>query len=183
VQILGGAGYCKDFPVEQFFRESRIHPIHEGTTGIHGLDLLGRKITMKDRRAFALFLAEIERTVDNALEVEELMDYGYALQDASDKLQVVTEHLLGIAQQGETEKFMADATLFLEMTGIVAIAWTWLKQGIIIQQKLTEDDFYQGKMMTLRYFFQYELPKIEGLTIRLQSNDFTTVEMQEGWFE
>jgi butyryl-CoA dehydrogenase len=200
VQILGGAGYCKDFPVEQFFRESRIHPIHEGTTAIHGLDLLGRKITMKDRRAFALFLSEIVKTVDFALETEALMDYGYALQDASDKLQVVAEHLLGIAQAGEIEKGMADATLFLEMTSIVAIAWQWLKQGIAIavhssqtidDSKTTTmdnglstiDSFYQGKMMTLRYFYQYELPKIEGLVKRLQSNDFTTVEMQEGWFE
>jgi alkylation response protein AidB-like acyl-CoA dehydrogenase len=193
VQILGGAGYCKDFPVEQFFRESRIHPIHEGTTGIHGLDLLGRKISMKNGKAFQLFLGEINDTIDKALIINGLQDFAQSLQEASAQLQKVTQHLFGIAQQGETEKFMADATLFLEMTGIIAIAWQWLKQGVAIlvhspqstdhSETTSMDSFYQGKMMTLRYFFQYELPKIEGLATRLKSNDFTTVEMQEGWFE
>ena len=68
IQILGGYGYCEDYPLEQLYRDMRIHPIHEGTTGIHGLDMLGRKVRMREGRLFSLFLEEAGAAVTEARE-------------------------------------------------------------------------------------------------------------------
>jgi hypothetical protein len=104
------------------------------------------------------------------------------------RLQAVTQHLLKVAQNHGSEHFLADATLYLEFFGIIAIAWQWLLQGIAVQKTLkndskkTELNFYLGKMHTLRYFYSYELPKTLGLAQRLQSGDGLTVEMESAFF-
>lgn len=191
VQILGGAGYTTDFPVEQFYREARIHPIHEGTTGIHGLDLLGRKVTMQQGRAVQLLMAEIQSALISAGHFPELVPMADQLTAALSVLDDVTKHLLGLAPT-DTEAFLADATLYLDLFGIITVAWQWLRQATVAtaacQQaelsRIENDDldFYQGKRMAARYFFAYELVKIDGLAKRLRSNDRVTVEMQTDWF-
>lgn len=186
VQILGGAGYTTDFPVEQFYREARIHPIHEGTTGIHGLDLLGRKVTMQGGKTVQLLMAEIQTALADARQHAELLPLTDQLTAALGKLDAVTRHLLSLAPT-DTEAFLADATLYLELFGIVTIAWQWLRQATVAQTKLsssTGDDanFYHGKLMAARYFYEYELVKIHSLARRLQSGDRVTVEMKSEWF-
>jgi len=188
VQVLGGAGYTTDFTVEQFYREARIHPIHEGTTAIHGIDLLGRKITINNGKATQIFFEEVNKTMVKASENgEDLQPFVEKLQKALSKAQQATGYLLGLAGKGETEKFLADATLYLEMFGIITIAWQWLNQGIVAREKLNEaheadQSFYQGKMATMRYFYEYELVKVDSLVKRLQSTDSVTIEMQSDWF-
>ncbi len=188
LQCFGGSGYCDDYPLEQYYRDARIHPIHEGTTGIHGMDLLGRKVTIQNGRAFSLFVDELQDAISKAREIPALGKYAQSLEGALEKLQNVTHHLLSLAQAEGLEPFLADATLYLEMFGIITIAWQWLLQGISVQKALGSDcrksdvDFYQGKMYTLRYFFGYELPKIKGLIERLMDDDRLTVEMDAGFF-
>ncbi len=187
VQVLGGAGYTTDFTVEQYYREARIHPIHEGTTGIHGLDLLGRKITIHNGKAAQIFFEEVSKTITKASENEDLKPFVEKLQKALGKAQQATGHLLGLAGKGETEKFLADATLYLEMFGIITIAWQWLSQGIVATEKLNDaheadQNFYQGKLATMRYFYEYELVKVDSLVKRLQSTDSVTIDMQNDWF-
>lgn len=188
VQILGGYGYCDEFPLEQFYRDARIHPIHEGTTGIQGITLLGRNVTMKNGKAIKLFLGEVQTTIKKAEEVPELKSYAQELKEALDKLTKVTLHLIGIAQSKGPDVFLADSTLYLEFFGIVSIAWQWLLQALSIQKALNQNpsrieaDFYQGKFYTFRYFFRYELPKIEGLAKRLMDADGLTVEMKDSCF-
>ena len=187
VQILGGAGYTTDFPVEQYYREARIHPIHEGTTGIHGLDLLGRKITMQQGKAAQIFFEEVSKTLTETSSKDELKPLAEQLQKTLGKAQQVTAHLLGLAQKGEIEKYLSDATLYLELFGLITIAWQWLKQAIIAQQNLpnahySDRDFYQGKLMTARYFYEYELIKADSLMKRLLSSDQVTIDMQSEWF-
>jgi alkylation response protein AidB-like acyl-CoA dehydrogenase len=188
LQCLGGSGYCEDYPLEQYFRDARIHPIHEGTTGIQSMDLLGRKVIMKNGQAFLLFLTELEKTVVAASEFTDLKGIAQQLKEASSELQAVTQHLLKVAQNQGAEHFLADATLYLEFFGIIAIAWQWLLQGIAVQKALKNDrkkadeNFYLGKMHTLRYFYSYELPKTLGLAQRLQNGDGLTVEMESAFF-
>lgn len=183
VQILGGAGYCTDFPVEQFYREMRIHTIHEGTTGIHGLDLLGRKIVMGGGIAFRAFTEEVAKTVKKSkLEVTEMAPYAQKLDDVLFRLQNVTMKLSTMAMKEKKEVFLSDATLYLELFGIVAIAWQWLHMANTAQLALEEnpdDEFYQGKVYTMRYYFEYELPKAEGLITRLNSVDNVTLEVKK----
>jgi alkylation response protein AidB-like acyl-CoA dehydrogenase len=187
VQILGGAGYTTDFPVEQFYREARIHPIHEGTTGIHGLDLLGRKVTMQGGKAVQLLAEEIQKTIAEANQIIDLQPLATQLADALIQLNTLTRHLLAIIQT-DTEAALADATLYLELFGIVVIGWQWLRQATVASLALpgtqADDDqnFYQGKLATARYFFEYELVKIHALARRLKSENRVTVTMQSEWF-
>ncbi|SOE23600.1 butyryl-CoA dehydrogenase [Spirosomataceae bacterium TFI 002] len=189
VQILGGAGYTTDFPVEQFYREARIHPIHEGTTGIHGMDLLGRKITIANGQAAMLFFKECGKSIQEAKGFENLKSKAESLENQLQILQKVTNHLLQTAKAGETEKYLADATLFLEMTGIIAIAWQWLTMSIVAQKALNKNEahlddqqFYKGKIATMQYFFDYELVKVDSLSKRLTSADFISLDAEESWF-
>lgn len=190
LQCLGGYGYCDEFPLEQYYRDVRIHPIHEGTTGIQGMDLLGRKVVMKNGKAFLLFLAELEKAVAAGKSSPECADLAASLAEAGETLKEITVSLSGMAMKGEVELFLADATLYLEMFSIIAIAWQWMLQAVAAAgalQKGASDadrDFYQGKLHTCRYFFAYELPKIKGLTARLkESADGLTVKMKPEWFE
>ena len=180
IQIFGGAGYCKDFPVEQYFREMRIHTIHEGTTGIHALDLLGRKIIMGGGIAFRAFTEEVTKVIKKSkLEVTALSSYGTKLDDVLFRLQNITMKLSTKAMKENREIFLADATLYLELFGIVAIGWQWLMQANVAQKGLEsnpEDKFYQSKIHTMRYYFEYELPKSEGLITRLNSSDHVILE-------
>ena len=189
LQCLGGSGYCDDYPLEQYYRDCRIHPIHEGTTGIQGMDLLGRKVIMKDGQAFKLLISEIQEAITAAGEYKALDKYAAELNQALANLQEVTHHLISIAQQQGPEAFLADATLYLEFFSHITIGWQWLLQGIAVQKALDggaqkkDFDFYQGKMFTLRYFFAYELPKTLGLAKRLLDDDRLTVEMQTDFFD
>jgi butyryl-CoA dehydrogenase len=188
LQILGGYGYCDEFPLELFYRDARIHPIHEGTTGIHGLDLLGRKMVMKGGKAAQFYFQEVEQTISQAREVSPLAPYAQLLQEGLEKLQAVTVRLVQLNQEKGPEYFLADATLYLELFGIIAVAWQWLVQALVVQQVLDKDlsedenEFYQGKFRTFLYFFHYELPKIEVSVRRLMEGDGMTVEMKANLF-
>ena len=188
IQCFGGYGYCEDFPVEQLFRDMRIHAIHEGTTGIQGMDLLGRKLVMHEGRAGLLFIEELKGTVAAAGAYPGLLPLADHLDKAQQKLQDVNWHLFGVAGEKGPEAFLADATLFLELFGIVAIAWQWLLQAVKAQAALASDpstaetNFYKGKLYTCRYFFSYELPKIDGLATRLLEANPVTIEMETAFF-
>jgi alkylation response protein AidB-like acyl-CoA dehydrogenase len=186
IQVHGGAGYTTDFPVEQFWRESRIHPIHEGTTGIQGLDLLGRKITQHGGKAVGLLLEEMQATIGAAQAQPGLVPLAGQLAKSVGTLQQVTSHLLGVATQNH-ELFLADATLYLELAGLVVVAWQWLRQATVAQQALfaahpDDRDFYHGKLMAAQYFYEYELVRAPSLAKRLQSPNAVTVDMQDAWF-
>jgi alkylation response protein AidB-like acyl-CoA dehydrogenase len=185
VQILGGAGYTTDFPVEQYYREARIHPIHEGTTGIHGLDLLGRKVLMHDGKALNLLFGEILKSIEEAGEMGSLRPFAEKLEEYTNNSQKVGLKLIPKAGT-DPEAFLADATLFLEYLGILTIAWQWLKQGIAVEKSFAmgreDSGFYNGKITCMRYYFEYELVKMDALGKRLISKDMPTLDMKEEWF-
>ena len=189
IQIHGGYGFCEEFPVEQFYRDTRIHTIHEGTTGIQGIDLLGRKVKMKNGKAYNLFLGEVDKTIKIAEAIPALAGQTAELKKAIENLKVVTKHLLDISAKGDNALFLADGTLYLECFSIIAIAWQWLLQATIADKALkgdvSADDkvFYTSKLYTMKYFFGYELPKIEGLIKRLMNGDGLTVEMPPELFD
>lgn len=189
LQCLGGYGYCDEFPLEQYYRDIRIHPIHEGTTGIQGIDLLGRKVTMREGAAFNAFVEEVGRAIEAARGIEPLRNKVALLMAALKQYQDVTRALVDLGREGQTDVFLADATLYLEYTGILAIAWQWLLQATAAEHALAdcENDadrnFYLGKRVTCQYFFRYELPKSAGLATRLMQADGLTARMDTHWFE
>jgi butyryl-CoA dehydrogenase len=152
------------------------------------MDLLGRKVVMHNGQALMLFISELQATIAAAAEFPELKAPAQQLKDALSSLQEVTKHLLDIAQQKGAEHFLADATLYLELFGIVTVGWQWLLQGIAAQKALGNGvkkkdlNFYHGKMFALRYYFGYEIPRTLGLCERLMQADGLTVEMRTELF-
>lgn len=181
LQIFGGYGYTKEFLAELFFRETRIHTLHEGTTAIHGMDLLGRKVMIKNGMATMLLMQEVMADIDKAQQYEALKPYAGALSEKMIKLQEVTMHLVEVAQTEGPEAYLSDATVYLELFGILVVGWQWIKQGTKVEElkkaqtKNYSADFLQSKEYALQYFFEYEIPKTEGLIIRLKSKNRLTV--------
>jgi len=169
LQCFGGYGYTKEYLAELYFRETRIHTLHEGTTAIHGMDLLGRKITMKGGAAVATLLTEINMCIEEAAQNPITAKAAEDLKTCILKLQKTTGLLLQLAQEKGAENYLANASVYLEAFGIVTIAWQWLKQANIANRLIAENkkqynsDFLQSKIKTMEYFFGYELPKLNGL--------------------
>ncbi|MBB3048254.1 butyryl-CoA dehydrogenase [Litorivivens lipolytica] len=182
IQVLGGHGYINEHPVEMFYRDNRLNPIHEGTTGIQSLDLLARKVPMKNLAGYKACLAEIQKTID-AAQGGELAAEAEQLSAALATLQRTTESLLGAMMEKPIDLALANSVKYLDLFGHVVIAWLWLKQGLIAAAKLEADaNFYQGKLQAMRYFFRYELPLIEVWSKILTDLDGTCYEMQDAWF-
>lgn len=188
LQILGGYGYCDEYPLEQYYRDARIHPIHEGTTGIQAMDLLGRKSVMKNGAAVEAFIAEVEAAVEAGRALQETASYAERLQSALELTREVLSAKMSWAVKGRVNLFLADAVLYLDLFSLTVIAWQWLLQGIVAVQKGKEasgegeSNYLAGKLLTMKYFFHYELPKTRGLAARLLEDDALTVDASSEMF-
>ncbi|HEY5930426.1 MAG TPA: acyl-CoA dehydrogenase, partial [Burkholderiales bacterium] len=189
IQVHGGYGYTREYPVEQFYRDNRLNPIHEGTNGIQAIDLLGRKAGMADGASIQLLAREINDVVREAraCDSEELRRSGEALNEALDRVMDVTRNLLCVTGRGEVDLGLANASVYLDLVGHTILSWIWLQQGLVAVKKAgtaveDEKDFYQGKLQACAWFFRWELPKTRQWHELLASLDRTTLEMQDGWF-
>lgn len=188
IQVLGGHGYINEHPVEMFYRDNRLNPIHEGTYGVQSLDLLARKVPMGGMAGYQACLAEIEKTIVEASKDAAVAGFAKELTDATQTLKNTTEVLLGAMAEKNIDLVLANSVKYLELFGNVVVAWIWLKQGIVASKALAgnphEEDqkFYQGKLQALKYFYRFELPEINVWSKILCDLDDTTYEMQEDWF-
>ena len=168
LQVLGGYGYCSDFILQQYYRDIRISSIYEGTTGIQSQDLLGRKITMDKGKGLALLSAEILSTIEVATGYQALQPYAKILNEKLQLTQKVLDKLMPHAMKGDFEKYLADASIFMEFFSLVIMGWTWLDIAMNAQENLQKsslkfpENFYIGKIETMKYFYSYELPKTSG---------------------
>lgn len=169
LQILGGYGFCTDFVLQQYIRDIRISAIYEGTTGIQSQDLLGRKMTMGNGEGAKLLMDEIMVTIQAASQIDALQPYATVLNEKLQLTVKIFENLMPFAMKGDYERFLADASIFMEFFSLVIIGWSWLEIGLNAKQaqitgKATySDDFYESKLATLEYFYAYEIPKTSGL--------------------
>ncbi|MBR9812314.1 acyl-CoA dehydrogenase [bacterium] len=180
IQVLGGYGYTRDYPVERYYRDNRLNPIHEGTHGIQGLDLLGRKVLLENGAAFKLLVREVFHTAKIVMLDDALAAEARALTDALGHVGRVTKLLASELAAGRAERALANATLYLDTLGHVVIAWLWLKQAAIARPAMNhatdaDRDFYAGKIAACRYFFRYELPKVPMNVALLERLDETTL--------
>jgi butyryl-CoA dehydrogenase len=181
IQIHGGYGYTREYPVEQFYRDNRLNPIHEGTHGIQALDLLGRKAVMNGGAAMKLFAREAAKTVAEAQSDPALAPYANELQSAMNEV-VTTLQALAPTLAANPTLALANAVLFLEAFGHTVIAWIWLRQAVAAQRGLqtaiaADTDFYRGKLAACRWFYRWELPKVYQWHELLRSLDDTTLNM------
>jgi len=181
IQILGGYGYTREYPVEQFYRDNRLNPIHEGANGIQALDLLGRKVLLENGAALALMQKQMEADIAKAAGFENLKSHADDLAQALMLVGKTTQVLVMQMQAGNIRLSLANAAYYLNMVGHVSIAWMWLKQAVVANQYLekteAEKDFYHGKLQACRFFFTYELPQIKTQAALLQKMDDTTLSM------
>lgn len=187
IQILGGYGYTREYPVEQCYRDNRINPIHEGTNGIQALDLLGRKAMMHKGAALKLLLREIGLTCADAGSLPELAALATQLQ-AGTKLAGETTLAVGRRMAaGEVRLALANAGHYMTLLGHLTIAWLWLRQAAIAQRALAganaaDTAFYLGKLQACRFFFATELPQIELAARLVGEAEPSAYEMRAEWF-
>ena len=178
IQVLGGYGYTREYPVEQLYRDNRLNPIHEGTHGIQGLDLLGRKVVMQGGAGLQLLVDTIRETTQRATVAgDESAELGRLLQEVVDRLPHTTATLFST---GDIEVALANASVYLEAVGHVVIAWMWLEQMLATAGK--DGDFYDGKRQAARYFFRWELPRTGPQLALLEALDTTTLDARPSWF-
>jgi len=187
IQVLGGYGYTREYPVEQYWRDNRLNPIHEGANGIQAIDLLGRKAMMDNGAALKVVIADVLATATAAADVPELAEYSAALQRACATIGKTTQVLGTCLAGGQVRLGLANASHYLTVVGHTLIAWMWLQQALVAQRALpaasgSDRSFYEGKIAACRFFFRHELPSIEPLAALLQSLDDTTLAMQPDQF-
>lgn len=178
IQVLGGAGYTRDHDVEQHYRDNRLNQIHEGTHGIQGLDLLGRKVLADAGARLQVLVARMAVTIERATTLGgDAADFAGRLQESLDQLTATVGALAGL---GSVDRMMANSTVFLEATGHVVVAWIWLEQYLACSDRT--GDFYDGKRQAAAYFFRWELPRTRAQFDLLASGDDTVLSMRDAWF-
>ena len=180
IQIHGGYGYTRDFPVEQHWRDNRLNMIHEGTHGIQGLDLLGRKAVMNGGAGLKLLAHRIDATVARALPRARLATHANALAQALQRLGAATRSAWAT---GNPEDALANATPYLQAFGHTILAWLWLDVGAsILESGDAESAANVGRLAALDYFMRYELPKTDAWLRVVESRDGTCRDVPEDAF-
>jgi alkylation response protein AidB-like acyl-CoA dehydrogenase len=190
IQIYGGYGYARDYDVEQLYRDNRLNAIHEGTTGIQALDLLGRKILRDRGAALDTLRRRVSCTAANAEADATLRPHASALQETWSEIAAVVETLTAI---GDESVALRNATPFLAAFGHAVVAWLWLDQVVQVASALRagdrggtvnerDKDFYDGKLRACRFFFEAELPKIRPQLAFVASSSDVAASMPPGAF-
>jgi hypothetical protein len=183
IQVLGGYGYTRDYPVEQYWRDNRLNMIHEGTHGIQALDLLGRKVLMEEGAALRLLGQRMQATIVRAAASRHPDTQRWAGMLAQ-RVQRVAEVTQAVWSGGDPQLALANATPYLEAFGHVVLAWIWLELSLAASAHYREadSDFYHGQWLACRYFYLYELPRVDAQLALVAARDDTTLGAQEAWF-
>ena len=185
MQVLGGYGFTTDFPLEQYYRDVRITALYEGTTGIQSLDLMGRKVMMKNGAVLQALSKEIQSSIEAAKTFDDLAPYADTLNERLGDIQKVLMELGQFAMKGQFERYLADATLFMEMTSLIVIGWQWLemataaKQILVTGMLIRTDKFYEAQIQSMKFFFKYEVIKVLSLRETLLDTEVLTI-VEEG---
>lgn len=187
IQVLGGYGYSREFPVERLYRDNRLNAIHEGTHGIQAVDLLHRKVSIEDGRALSLLMHRIAQTISAALPSDHLRQFALQLEEAAKRATEITRLLVGRAAVSSRNLALANAGIYLDMLGHIVIAWMLLRQACAAERAMrraraTEGPFYVGKVRACRYFYLYELPKCRFQADLLARMDDTCLSLSEEAF-
>ncbi|BBK36634.1 acyl-CoA dehydrogenase [Allostella sp. ATCC 35155] len=180
IQVHGGYGFTREYPVEQFYRDNRLNPIHEGTNGIQALDLLGRKVTMQDGAALADLLARIDATAARAAAEPALQDMAGALDAAARRLDRVTQAARAAMAGGRAGAALANASAYLDLAGHTVVAWLWLDQTLAAL-RLPDGPLPRGKRAACRWFFRWELPKCAHWADLVEQLDGSVGETDPDW--
>jgi alkylation response protein AidB-like acyl-CoA dehydrogenase len=177
IQIHGGYGYTRDFPVEQYWRDNRLNMIHEGTHGIQGMDLLGRKVLMEEGRGVHLLGARMRETADKAMAFADLAADAKALNTALQKVIAATQMAWS---SGQPQEALANAVPYLQAFGHLVLAWIWLDVSASCRGAQTPAQ--TGRQAAAKFFYHYELPKIDAWLQVVSNRDMTCANLAEDAF-
>ncbi|MBE0589698.1 MAG: acyl-CoA dehydrogenase, partial [Hydrogenophaga sp.] len=178
IQVHGGYGYTRDFPVEQYWRDNRLNMIHEGTHGIQGMDLLGRKVLMENGKGLQLLAGRINATIQRAIQLPELAAHANALGHALAQVDAATKAAWATGDPGDA---LANAVPYLQAFGHTVLAWIWLDVALAAQAS-AESPARTGRLGAMRFFFHYELPKIGAWLQVVSARDQTCASLPEAAF-
>tara|TARA_R100001440_G_scaffold8937_3_gene16806 strand:- start:4677 stop:6479 length:1803 start_codon:yes stop_codon:yes gene_type:complete len=187
IQVYGGAGYTREYPVEQCWRGNRLNPIHEGTNGIQALDLLGRKVWQDKSLGLQLMMQAMQVDLEGATSPR-CQQWALSLSETLQRAVKVTQDLGAALMKEGPDGVLANAGCYLHLFGHITVAWMWLRQANVAEQylqaSLTEAEraFYEGKMQAAQYFFHWELPTVAQDIVLLENRDNTCLEMKPEWF-
>ena len=188
IQVHGGYGYTRDFPVERLYRDNRLNSIHEGTNGIQAIDLLGRKARLQDGAALTALMEEIRADIAGARGQPALAEHCDALEAAAGEIEAATASIGAVRAEGRIGDSLANASLYLNALGHIVVAWLWLRQARAADAALRrgaaagDAAFYRGKLAACRYFFRYELAGMNPAIALLAQVDTTCAEMDADMF-
>ena len=188
IQVLGGSGYIREYPVEQCYRDNRLNPIHEGTHGIQSLDLLGRKMWQHNGKGQQLLMARVQATLKSALQQPSLKAMAELYQQHLNTFMQTVMALGQKLQQGEVETALANSAVFLDMMGKMVIGWLWLEMADKAVQQFNDADaaedqqFLAGKLQAAQYFIRWDMGEIHHQAQLLTSFDETCLSMKAEWF-
>ena len=176
IQIHGGYGYTRDFPVEQYWRDNRLNMIHEGTHGIQAADLLGRKVLMQGGAGLQLLAATIHATIERALQQPALAAYANQLAQALQEVGSATQKAWAT---GNPQEALANAVPYMQAFGHMVLAWVWLDVALTVLQRDAAVSIAAnaGRMGAVRYFYHYELPKITAWLQVVSACDLTCAQL------
>ena len=201
VQVYGGYGYCDEYPVEQLVRDCKISSIYEGTNGIQAMDLLARKLGMKEGKVFMGFMGEVQKITSKAKEIDELKELGEKLDQANNKLGEIAMHMGKTAMSEKVKVAFSFAYPFLVAMGDVIIAWMLLWRATVAAPKLSkmignaegeekikllekkkDALFYDGQIKTAKYFISAILPVSIGKMNSILASDSSIIDIHERSF-
>ena len=181
IQVHGGYGYTRDFPVEQYWRDNRLNMIHEGTHGIQAADLLGRKVLMEEGRGLELLAGRMRATAARARGVAALAGFPQALEAALARVVSATREAWST---GDPREALANAVPYMQAFGHTVLAWIWL--DVALRSLEGDADAARpataGRVGAARYFFHYELPKIGAWLEVVERRDPTCTALPEDAF-
>jgi alkylation response protein AidB-like acyl-CoA dehydrogenase len=188
VQVYGGYGYIRDYPMEQLLRDCRITMIYEGTNGIQAMDLLGRKLGLNKGKPVMDLLGEIQKSIAMAKDAQGLEDLAEKLEGIVDKLGEVALHMGMTAMSPKVMNAFAFAHPFMEVCGDVVMAWMLLWRAAIASNKLEKGAkkkdvaFYQGQIKSAEFFIYSILPITVGKIKAILTTNGAAVDIDEKSF-
>jgi hypothetical protein len=188
VQVYGGYGYIKEYPMEQLLRDCRITMIYEGTNGIQAMDLLGRKLGLKKGKPIMDLLGEIQQTIAAAKETPTTAELADKVEGAVNKLGEVAMHMGTTAMSPEIMTAFALAYPFMEVAGDVIFSWMLLWRATIAAEKLgngvkkKDKAFYEGQLKSAEFFTHTVLPATLGKMNAILNSNSAVVDISEDAF-
>jgi len=187
LQIHGGYGYSSEYLPESWLRDQKLNSIHEGTTGIQGLDLLGRKVVANGGASLMALFAEIESAAARARAAKVDASWIDAVTSCAAQIGELTAHLGGKGLNGDVDGMMRHSADYLEAFSIAVVAWQWLLRAAAAKEGLAKGasgsaDFYEGKLCAAQYWIMTEVPRIPPLLALCRSGEDSYARMKPDWF-